>query len=79
MLPQISPRRSRHVTDELEEQRQALRKAVNEAVRRSTAFASTTPLEPGKEAPVMPPEARKAYEEVVAARRALEEFEKLQD
>lgn len=67
------------MTDDIEEQRRALRNAVNEAVRRSTAFASTTPLEPGKDAPVMPAEARKAYEEVVAARRALEEFEKLQD
>lgn len=66
------------MADEIQEQRQALRKSVNDAVRRSTAFASTTPLEQGKEAPVMPPEARQAYEEVVTARKALEDFEKSQ-
>ena len=65
------------MTDDIEEQRRALRHARNEAERRSTAFASTTPLQPGQDAPVMPPEAKKAYEEVVAARKALEEFEKL--
>jgi esterase/lipase len=72
------PRRSERVADEIQAQRQALRKAVNDAVMRSAAFASTTPLQQGKEAPVMPPEARQAYEEVVAARKALEDFEKSQ-
>ena len=51
--------------------------ARDEAVRRSTAFASTTPLQPGQDAPLISPEAQKVYEEVVAARKALEEFEKL--
>jgi len=41
------------VADEIQEHRRALRKAVNDAVKRSTAFAETTPLEQGKEAPVM--------------------------
>ena len=65
------------MTDDIEEQRRALKSARNDAVRRSAAFASTTPLPPGRDVPVMPPEAQKAYEEVVAARKALEEFEKL--
>ena len=64
-------------TDDIEEQRRMLRNARNEAVRRSAAFNSTTPLQPGQDAPLMPPEAQKAYEEVAATRKALEEFEKL--
>jgi len=77
MLPQTQPRRSRHVTDDIEEQRRTLRNAKIEAVRRSTALASTTPLRPGQDAPLISPEWRKAQEEVEAARKALEEFEKL--
>lgn len=65
------------MTDDIEEQRRTLRKASNEAVSRSAVFASAKPLKPGQEAPMMPSEAQRAYEEVVAARKALEEFEKL--
>lgn len=65
------------MTDDIEEQRRMLRNAIIQAERRSTAFASTKPLQPGQDAPVLSPEALKAYEEVFAARKALEEFEEL--
>jgi len=64
------------VTDDIEEQRRTLRNAKTEAVRRSAAFASTTPLQ-GMDAPVMSPEAQKAYGEAEDARKALKEFENL--
>ena len=65
------------MTDDIEEQRRVLKRARDDARRRSTAFASTKPILPGQEVPVMPPEAQKAYEEVVATQKALEEFEEL--
>ncbi len=63
------------MTDDIEVQRRALKTARDDSRGRSTAFASTTPIPPGQEVPVMQPEAQKAYEEVVATQIALKEFE----